>query len=133
MADVLRERLPSRILTEAERAGDAAGYVSHTLYTEDAFSIMAWSGCRVRRRRSMTTSPGARSGSCRAPSTRRSTASTATTWIGRSANQVGHVSGFAPPGDIHRVRNTGEETAISLHVYGTDVTRIGSSVRRYYD
>jgi 3-mercaptopropionate dioxygenase len=46
---------------------------------------------------------------------------------------VGDVSGFAPPGDIHRVRNSGEDTAISIHIYGTDVSRIGSSVRRYYD
>jgi predicted metal-dependent enzyme (double-stranded beta helix superfamily) len=53
--------------------------------------------------------------------------------IGRSANQVGDVSGFAPPGDIHRVHNTGDETAISIHIYGTDVTRVGSSARRYYD
>ena len=43
------------------------------------------------------------------------------------------MSGFAPPGDIHRVRNSGEGTAISIHIYGTDVSRIGSSVRRYYD
>jgi hypothetical protein len=27
---------------------------------------------------------------------------------------------------------TGATTAISIHVYGTDVTRVGSSVRRYY-
>jgi predicted metal-dependent enzyme (double-stranded beta helix superfamily) len=53
--------------------------------------------------------------------------------IGRNENHVGDVGGFAPPGDIHRVRNTGEETAISIHVYGTDVTRVGSSARRYYD
>jgi 3-mercaptopropionate dioxygenase len=53
--------------------------------------------------------------------------------IGESDNHVGDVSGFAPPGDIHRVHNTGDETAISIHVYGTDVTRIGSSARRYYD
>ena len=53
--------------------------------------------------------------------------------IGESDNHVGDVSGFAPPGDIHRVRNTGDETAISIHVYGTDVTRVGSSARRYYD
>ena len=53
--------------------------------------------------------------------------------IGRSDNQVGDVSGFAPPRDIHRVHNTGDETAISIHVYGTDVTRVGSSARRYYD
>jgi 3-mercaptopropionate dioxygenase len=53
--------------------------------------------------------------------------------IGENDNHVGDVSGFAPPGDIHRVHNTAEETAISIHVYGTDVTRVGSSARRYYD
>jgi predicted metal-dependent enzyme (double-stranded beta helix superfamily) len=53
--------------------------------------------------------------------------------IGSSDNRVGDVSGFAPPGDIHRVHNTANTTAISIHIYGTDVTRIGSSVRRFYD
>ena len=53
--------------------------------------------------------------------------------IGRNENHVGEVSGFAPPGDIHRVCNTSEMTAISVHIYGTDITRIGSSARRYYD
>jgi 3-mercaptopropionate dioxygenase len=52
---------------------------------------------------------------------------------GTSTNRAGDVNGFAPPGDIHRVRNVGDHTAISIHVYGTDVSRIGSSVRRYYD
>jgi predicted metal-dependent enzyme (double-stranded beta helix superfamily) len=52
---------------------------------------------------------------------------------GTSTNEAGDVSGFAPPGDIHRVRNVGDQTAISIHVYGTDVSRVGSSVRRYYD
>lgn len=51
---------------------------------------------------------------------------------GESDNHAGDVSAFAPPGDIHRVHNTGAETAISIHVYGTDVARIGSSVRRCY-
>jgi predicted metal-dependent enzyme (double-stranded beta helix superfamily) len=52
---------------------------------------------------------------------------------GENRNHVGEVSGFAPPGDIHRVRNTGDDVAMSIHVYGTDISRIGSSVRRYYD
>jgi predicted metal-dependent enzyme (double-stranded beta helix superfamily) len=43
------------------------------------------------------------------------------------------VTGLAPPGDIHRVRNDGPQTAISLHIYGTDIGRLGSSVRRNYD
>jgi 3-mercaptopropionate dioxygenase len=53
--------------------------------------------------------------------------------VGRSENRPGEVSGFAPPGDIHRVHNCGENVAISLHVYGADITRLGSSVRRSYD
>jgi predicted metal-dependent enzyme (double-stranded beta helix superfamily) len=53
--------------------------------------------------------------------------------LGRSENHVGDVSGFAPPGDIHRVHNTTGERAISIHIYGTDITRVGSSVRRYYE
>jgi 3-mercaptopropionate dioxygenase len=51
----------------------------------------------------------------------------------RNQNPVGSVSGFAPPGDIHQVRNTGVGVAVSMHVYGTDITRVGSSVRRVYD
>jgi predicted metal-dependent enzyme (double-stranded beta helix superfamily) len=53
--------------------------------------------------------------------------------IGAREAHPGEVSGFAPPGDIHRIRNQGSETAISLHVYGTDITRVGSSARRYYN
>ena len=52
---------------------------------------------------------------------------------GSSLNRTGDVSGFAPPGDIHRVRNVADRTSISIHVYGTDVSRIGSSVRRSYE
>jgi predicted metal-dependent enzyme (double-stranded beta helix superfamily) len=52
---------------------------------------------------------------------------------GSSTNVVGDVSGFAPPGDIHRVRNSGDGEAISVHVYGTDLSRLGSSARRFYD
>ena len=55
------------------------------------------------------------------------------TELGRAANRVGDASGFAPPGDIHRVHNTGGSTAISLHVYGADLGRGESSVRRVYD
>ena len=52
--------------------------------------------------------------------------------VGHSENRVGDVRGFAPPGDILRVRNTSGPTAISIQIYGTDITRIGSSARRYY-
>jgi len=53
--------------------------------------------------------------------------------IVRTQNPAGTVSGFAPPGDIHRVRNSGQTVAVSMHVYGTDITRVGSSIRRLYD
>jgi 3-mercaptopropionate dioxygenase len=51
---------------------------------------------------------------------------------GRNVNPAGSVSGFAPPGDIHRVRNTGGGVAISMHVYGADISRLGTSIRREY-
>jgi len=50
----------------------------------------------------------------------------------RNLNQTGTVSGFAPPGDIHRVTNTGDGAAISMHVYGADISRLGNSIRREY-
>ena len=53
--------------------------------------------------------------------------------VARNANPAGTVSGFAPPGDVHLVRNTGDTVAVSMHVYGTDIARVGSSVRRVYD
>ncbi|MFF4365196.1 cysteine dioxygenase [Streptomyces sp. NPDC001594] len=47
-------------------------------------------------------------------------------------NAQGEVCGFAPPGDIHKVRNSCTGKAISIHVYGADVSRLGSSIRRVY-
>jgi 3-mercaptopropionate dioxygenase len=52
--------------------------------------------------------------------------------VERRQNAPGTVSGFAPPGDIHRVRNSGSGVAVSMHVYGADLTRLGSSIRREY-
>ena len=53
-------------------------------------------------------------------------------WQQTAGNPAGSVSGFAPPGDIHRVRNTGDSVAISMHVYGADISRLGNSIRREY-
>jgi 3-mercaptopropionate dioxygenase len=52
--------------------------------------------------------------------------------VARNQNETGSVSGFAPPGDIHRVRNCGSDVAISMHVYGADISRLGNSIRREY-
>jgi predicted metal-dependent enzyme (double-stranded beta helix superfamily) len=134
----LRRHLPSPdVLTAEERKGDPSTYQSHTLYTapDGAFSVvgLVWLPGQV------------------------TSIHNHVTWcvfgvlqgveheelyvhegdhllsVGTNDNHVGDVSGFAPPGDIHRVRNTGGQTAISIHVYGTDISRIDSSVRRVYD
>ena len=52
--------------------------------------------------------------------------------VARNQNAPGSVCGFAPPGDIHRVRNSGDDVAISMHVYGADIARLGNSIRREY-
>jgi 3-mercaptopropionate dioxygenase len=48
-------------------------------------------------------------------------------------NPGGEVSIALPPGDIHLVRNGGDDLAVSLHVYGADLRQTGTSIRRRYD
>jgi 3-mercaptopropionate dioxygenase len=135
VAEQLRRHLPrSDVLTDEQRAGSPDGYRGHTLHAEPdgSFSIVAlvWRPGQLTRIHDHTTwcAFGVIQGV-----EHEELFDADGSVIGRSDNHVGDVSGFAPPGDIHRVHNTGEETAISIHVYGTDVTRIGSSARRYYD
>ena len=52
---------------------------------------------------------------------------------GTAGNCHGSTCGFAPPGDVHEVWNAGTSTAISIHVYGADIRRLGSSIRRQYN
>ena len=52
---------------------------------------------------------------------------------GTDTNPQGTVVWLSPPGDIHRVRNAGTDKAISIHVYGADISVLGSSIRRTYD
>jgi 3-mercaptopropionate dioxygenase len=140
VADALERHLPTPDeLTIEQRTGDPDRYRSHVLHVEDdgSFSIVA-----------LTWRPG-----------QETPIHDHVTWCvfgviqgveyeelytlddsgeflvpaGMSAAPAGEVSGFAPPGDIHRVRNVGDGTAISIHIYGTDVARIGSSVRRTYE
>lgn len=51
----------------------------------------------------------------------------------RRTNRAGDVTALTPPGDIHRVWNPGPEKAISIHVYGADISQAGTSIRRCYD
>jgi len=46
----------------------------------------------------------------------------------------GHVEALIPPAEnIHTVEAGGDELTISIHVYGADIERLGSSVYRIYD
>ena len=134
----LRGRLPGPgLLSPGQLAGDPSGYQTHLVHAEPdgSFSIVV-----------MVWLPG-----------QRTPVHDHLTWcvtavlqgveyeevfanrgdhleaVARNANPVGTVSGFAPPGDIHQVTNIGDGVAVSMHVYGTDITRVGSSVRRVYD
>ena len=135
VAEQLRRHLPGLdVLTARQRLGSADGYRSHTLHVEPggSFSIvgLVWRPGQVTRIHDHLTWCvfGVIQGV-----EHEDLFDSDLNLIGGSDNHVGDVSGFAPPGDIHRVHNTGSTTAISIHVYGTDVTRSGSSVRRYYD
>jgi 3-mercaptopropionate dioxygenase len=140
VAAVLGRTLPSpEILTARQRRGDPARYQTHVLHIErdGSFSVLAlvWRPGQVTPIHDHVTwcvfgvIQGVEheelytldiDGDCLVRS-------------GSSTNHAGEVAGFAPPGDIHRVRNPGPDTAISIHVYGTDIFKLGSSVRREYD
>jgi predicted metal-dependent enzyme (double-stranded beta helix superfamily) len=140
VGDALGRRLPpASILSDAQRAGSPAGAVGHTLHVEPdgSFSVIAlvWRPGQVTRVHDHVTWCvfAVLEGEPVEELFALDDAAAALIPIGREACPAGTVSGGAPPGDIHRVGNPGARTAISLHVYGTDVSRIGSSVRRVYD
>jgi predicted metal-dependent enzyme (double-stranded beta helix superfamily) len=53
--------------------------------------------------------------------------------IGESTHKAGSVAVLQPPGDVHTVYNPGPELAVSIHIYGADVRKLGSSIRCRYD
>ena len=135
VAEQLRRHLPTPdLLTAEQRLGSPDGYRSHTLHVEPdgSFSITAvvWRPGQVTRIHDHTTWCvfGVIQGV-----EHEDVFDADLNLIGHTDAMVGDVNGFAPPGDIHRVHNTSDDIAISIHIYGTDITRIGSSVRRYYD
>ena len=135
VAEQLRQHLPTPdVLSTEQRLGSPDGYRSHTLHVEPdgSFSIVAvvWRPGQVTRIHDHVTWCvfGVIQGV-----EQEELFDEGLNLLGTNENHIGDISGFAPPGDMHRVHNTTDTTAISIHVYGTDVTRIGSSVRRYYD
>jgi predicted metal-dependent enzyme (double-stranded beta helix superfamily) len=138
VAEVLRADLPEAgILTPEQLAGDPSGYQTHLLHAEPdgSFSVTA-----------MVWRPGQQTPvhdhlawcvtAVMAGAEHEETYELDGDHLrvaARAVNEVGEVSAFAPPGDIHLVRNSGTGIAVSMHVYGTDISRVGSSVRRVYD
>jgi len=134
----LRGRLPRPGLLSAEQlAGDPSGYQTHLVHAEPdgSFSVvvMVWRpGQRTPVHDHLTWCVTAVLQGTEYEEVFANRGDHLET-VGRNANPVGTVSGFAPPGDIHQVTNIGDAVAVSMHVYGTDITRVGSSVRRVYD
>jgi predicted metal-dependent enzyme (double-stranded beta helix superfamily) len=140
VADALREHLPPAELLSADQlAGERGTSAGHRLHVEPdgSFSIVAivWQpGALTRIHDHVTWCVfGILAGVGYEDLYSLSADGTALIEVGSNANLTGDVTGFAPPGDIHRVRNVSESTAISLHIYGTDLNRIGSSARRFYE
>jgi 3-mercaptopropionate dioxygenase len=140
VASALKRQLPSpSILTTEQRTGDPETYKSEVLHSEPdgGFSIVAlvWLPGQVTPIHDHVTWCvfGVIQGMECEELFELDEQGTGLVEVGHRVNRTDEVSGFAPPGDIHRVRNAGDLTAISIHIYGTDVSRIGSSVRRYYD
>jgi predicted metal-dependent enzyme (double-stranded beta helix superfamily) len=140
VATALRENLPGPdLLTSEERQGDPAEYTSHLLHAEPdgSFSIVAlvWLPGQITPIHDHVTWCvfGVLQGAEHEEIFALREGGTVLEHVGRNTNHTGEVSGFAPPGDIHRVHNSGRGPAISLHVYGADIARLGSSVRRVYD
>lgn len=137
--ELARHLPPAEVLSPEERLGDPDGYRSHLLYSEPggAFSVVAlvWRPGQVTPIHDHVSWCvfGVIQGEEHEELFVLDEERGCLVETGANTNREGDVSGFAPPGDIHRVRNVGDRTAISLHVYGTDVSRIGSSVRRHYD
>ena len=135
----LRTMVPSpAILPRQLRQGDPACYQSHLLYAEPdgAFSVVAmvWlSGqATVVHDHVAWCVTAVLQGHEYEEVFALTQDARALTLVARNQNPPGTVTGFAPPGDIHRVHNTGSGTAISLHVYGADISRLGNSIRREY-
>jgi predicted metal-dependent enzyme (double-stranded beta helix superfamily) len=135
VAEQLRAHLPGPdVLTAEQRLGSPDDYCGYTLYVEPdgSFSIVAlvWRPGQTTRIHDHVTwcVLGVIQGV-----EHEELFDAELNLVGHAENRVGDVSGFAPPGDIHRVHNSSGTTAISIHIYGTDINRIGSSARRYYD
>ena len=140
VADALQKRLPPpTFLTAAEREGSADRPAGHRLHVEPdgSFSLLAivwrhdqWT--RIHDHVTWCVFAGVQ-GEIVEDLFQLDVTSEALIPAGRRGCPAGAIRCDVPPGDIHRLGNRHSAPAITLHVYGTDVTRLGSSARRTYD
>jgi len=135
VADALVRAEPTTgLLTEQERAGSPEGYIRYTLHAEAAFSVVGvvWRPGQITEIHdhlvwcTFMILHGVES------ETLFDIVGGRLVEVGRRERPTGSVSGVAPPDDIHQVANTGDDVAITLHVYGADLSE-GTSVRRTYE
>lgn len=139
VGEQVRRHLPGPdILTARERLGDPSRYQAHLLHAEPdgSFSVLAlvWrSGQATTIHDHVAWGAFAVLQGTEYEETFALTPDhTTLTPLATNHNKAGDVSAFAPPGDIHRITNHADEPVIQLHVYGTDVARLGTSVRHTY-
>lgn len=130
------------LLTEAQRESDPNQYKQHVLHVEDdgSFSIVSlcWlpgqetpihdhiSWCVV----------GVHQGLEYETTYDLKTDGDGKEWLVESGEVIcrpGDTEALTPPGDIHKVKNGGDDLAISIHVYGADIGKLGSSILRRYE
>lgn len=142
VAEKLQPYLGTEFLTPAQREPDPTHYKQHILHVEPdgSFSIVAlvwlpgqetpihdhvsWCVVGVHEGQEYATNYEVRSGEGDER------------WLVESGNEVsppGSTCALTPPGDIHKVVNNGDVLAISLHVYGADIGKLGSSILNRYD
>jgi 3-mercaptopropionate dioxygenase len=146
-ADLVAERLvpylnDRDLLTEAQRESDPNHYKQHVLHVEPggSFSVVSlcwlpgqatpihdhvsWCVVGVHQGLEVETTYEVE----REPD--------GTEWLvetGTASCTPGTTEALTPPGDIHKVTNAGDDLAISIHVYGADIGKLGSSILRRYD
>lgn len=55
------------------------------------------------------------------------------TTISSTSCTPGMIEALTPPGDTHKMAIAGDDLAISIHIYGADIGKLGSSILRRYD
>ena len=140
VAAALSHHLPGPdLLSPAQLQGDPAGYQTHVIHVEPggsfSIAVMVWRPGQVTPIHDHVSwcVTGVLQGTEYEEIFAPGPGGQYLTEITRRQNPPGTVAGFAPPGDIHRVRNCGSGIAVSLHVYGANLAELGSSIRRVYD